>query len=75
MPFIDDEDGNIHWFFLPVNGELLPDKARWFVHHWVPWLVEATLRGLSQVVIVNNPLSGLCILIALLVSPGNGLWM
>ena len=75
MRFSEDNEDGCATFFLPVNTDLLPDKVRWYAHHWVPWLLEATLRGLSQVVLVNNPITGIVILIALLLSPGNGPWM
>lgn len=40
------------------------------VNKWIPNDIQCTLRGISQVIIVNNPISGIFILIALYVGGG-----
>lgn len=56
---------------------LLPSRARALLSsppvNSLIFLVDAALRGFSQVVIVNNPLSGLVILIAIFI--GSGPWL
>ena len=50
-----------------LNAAVLPSRLQWVANHSVPPLLEATLRGVSQVVIVNNPTSGLVIMLAIMI--------
>ena len=59
-------------WYTSFNADILPRKLRWIFNNRVPHLLEATLRGISQVVIVNNPISGVIILFALLI---DSIWM
>ena len=50
-----------------LNAAVLPSRLQWVANHSIPPLLEATLRGVSQVVIVNNPTSGLVIMLAIMI--------
>ncbi len=65
----DDEKDmpSLGFFGASLNAAVLPSRLQWVAKHSVPPLLEATLRGVSQVVIVNNPTSGLVIMLAILI--------
>ena len=69
---MDSRPGSLSLWYTSFNADILPRKLRWIFNNRVPHLLEATLRGISQVVIVNNPISGVIILFALLI---DSIWM
>ena len=71
----ESDDAGSMWYMEPVNAEtialMLPERFR----KPLPHLLDASLKGVSQVVFVNNSLSGALMVLAIFIGDEHGPWM